>query len=248
MILTDDNFATIVKAVELGRALYDNLLRYIRYQMAGLFGFISTFLGASLFFIAAGVPFTPLQTLWINFTVTVFLAVGLGYGQAREGLMSDAPRPPSQPILPRKLLIWVVVAGVVMGATTLAVISWGTSQYGDAIGRTMGVTVFSLFNVWFAIETADEDQSIFSGDIFSNATLWKAVGASLLVTVLAVELDFLNRLLQTVNLDLNQWVICLVASLSIVVIAEVRKALGIRVTETAAKANATPSEMAAAAA
>ena len=91
MILTDDNFATIVKAVELGRALYDNLVRYIRFQMAGLFGFIATFLGASLLFIAEGMPFLPLQTLWMNFTVQVFLAIGLGYGKAREGLMEDAP-------------------------------------------------------------------------------------------------------------------------------------------------------------
>ena len=71
MILTDDNFATIVKAVELGRALYDNLLRYIRFQMAGLFGFIATFLGASIFNILGGIPFLPLQTLWINFTSRV---------------------------------------------------------------------------------------------------------------------------------------------------------------------------------
>ena len=97
MILTDDNFATIVKAVELGRALYDNLVRYIRFQMAGLFGFIGTFLGAAILFIAQGMPFLPLQTLWVNFTVQVFLAIGLGYGKAREGLMKDAPRSPHRP-------------------------------------------------------------------------------------------------------------------------------------------------------
>ena len=93
MILTDDNFATIVKAVELGRALYDNLLRYIRFQMACLFGFIGTFLGASIFNILGGIPFLPLQTLWINFTADIFLAIGLGYGKPREGLMEETPRP-----------------------------------------------------------------------------------------------------------------------------------------------------------
>ena len=102
MILTDDNFATIVKAVELGRALYDNLLRYIRFQMAGLFGFITAFLGASIFNILGGIPFLPLQTLWINFTVTVFQAIGLGFGQAREGLMDDQPRPKDAALLPRR--------------------------------------------------------------------------------------------------------------------------------------------------
>ena len=100
MILTDDNYATIVKAVGLGRAVYDNLMRFIRFQMAGLFGFIATFLGASLLNILGGIPFLPLQTMWLNFTVNVFQAIGLGYGQPREGLMAVPPRPKDQKILP----------------------------------------------------------------------------------------------------------------------------------------------------
>jgi P-type Ca2+ transporter type 2C len=85
MILTDDNFSTIVKAVELGRGLYDNLVKYVRFQMGCLFGFIVSFLGASIFNIAGGVPFLPLQTLWINFTTLLFQAIGLGYGQPAGG-------------------------------------------------------------------------------------------------------------------------------------------------------------------
>ena len=111
MILTDDNFATIVGAVEQGRALYDNLMRYIRFQMASLFGFIATFLGASIFNVLGGVPFLPLQTLWINFTVTVFQAVGLGYSKPRTGLMEDAPRPKDAQILPRPLFLWLAFIG-----------------------------------------------------------------------------------------------------------------------------------------
>ena len=99
MILTDDNFATIVKAVELGRGLYDNLVKYIRFQMGVLVGFIVTFLGASILNIAGGVPFLPLQTLWVNFTTQVFQAIGLGYGEPSEGLMERRPRKPEQPIL-----------------------------------------------------------------------------------------------------------------------------------------------------
>jgi Ca2+-transporting ATPase len=101
MILTDDNFATIVKAVELGRGLYDNLTKYIRFQMGGLFGFIVSFLGAAIFNIAGGVPFLPLQTLWINFTTLLFQGLGLGYGQPATGLMARKPRPPDRPILTR---------------------------------------------------------------------------------------------------------------------------------------------------
>ena len=85
MILTDDNFATIVKAVELGRGLYDNLVKYIRFQMGVLVGFIVTFLGASILNIVSGIPFLPLQTLWVNFTTQVFQSVGLGYGAPSDG-------------------------------------------------------------------------------------------------------------------------------------------------------------------
>src|SRR4029077_10638814 len=102
MILTDDNFATIVKAVELGRRLYDNLVKYIRFQMGALAGLILTFVGASILNIASGIPFLPLQTLWMNFTTQVFQAVGLGYGQPSEGLMERRPRKPERPILSRE--------------------------------------------------------------------------------------------------------------------------------------------------
>ena len=92
MILTDDNFATIVKAVEIGRGLYDNLTKYIRFQMGALFGLIVTFLGASIVNVVGGAPFLPLQTLWLNFTTQVFQAVGLGYGKPAEADGPEAAR------------------------------------------------------------------------------------------------------------------------------------------------------------
>ena len=237
MILTDDNFATIVRAVELGRALYDNLVRYIRFQMAGLFGFIATFLGASLFFIAQGAPFLPLQTLYINFTIQVALAIGLGYGKARADLMADAPRPPGTPILPRRLMIWLIVAGLVMAAATLGTISWATQQYDESVGRSMGVVVFSLCQIWFALETANEDRTIFSSEMLENPTLLKTAIVAFLFTIAATELGILNRLLDTVNLTLHQWWICLLVSLLVIAVAEVKKLLRIRTTETPALAN-----------
>jgi Ca2+-transporting ATPase len=128
-------------------------------------------------------------------------------------------------------MTWVIVGGLVMAAATLGVISWATTEYGDAAARTMGLTVFSLCQVWFAIETSDEDRSAFSIETLRNATLMKAVGGALVVTVLATELGFLNRLLDTVSLDAHQWLVCLIASLAVVVVAEIRKVLHIRVTE-----------------
>ena len=223
MILTDDNFGTIVKAVGLGRNVYDNLLRFIRFQMAGLFGFIATFLGSSLLNILGGIPFLPLQTMWLNFTVNVFQAIGLGYGKPREGLMEVPPRPKEQPIIPRRLMSWLVFVGLVMAAGTLGVLAWGSNQYGDVVARTMGMTTFALFRLFSSLETADEDESLFSGSILGNRPLLLATGLSALTILLAVEFGFLQRLLGTTSLTIDQWVICIAVPLSLVVVEEVRK-------------------------
>jgi Ca2+-transporting ATPase len=228
MILTDDDFGTIVKAVGLGRAVYDNLLRFIRFQMAGLFAFIATFLGSSLLDILGGIPFLPLQTMWLNFTVNVFQAIGLGYGKPREGLMQVPPRPKEQRIMPRRLMTWLVFIGLVMAAGTLGILAWGANQYGDVVARTMGVTTFSLFRLFSSLETADEDESLFSGSILSNRPLLIGTGVSVLTIILATELPFLQRILGTIGLTADQWAICILVSLSLIVVEEVRKLLKIR--------------------
>ncbi len=236
MILTDDNFATIVRAVEQGRALYDNLMRYIRFQMASLFGFIGTFLGASIFNILGGVPFLPLQTLWINFTVTVFQAVGLGYSKPRAGLMDDAPRPKDAQILPRPLFLWLAFVGLVFAAVTLPLIVWAEATYDETIAHTMGLVTFSLFHVFFSLETADEERTIFSSQLLENPTLLKASGLSLLTIFLATTFGPLQRMLDTTELSVDQWAICIAVSASIIVIAELRKVLRRRSSAEAAQA------------
>jgi Ca2+-transporting ATPase len=223
MILTDDNFATIVGAVEQGRGLYDNLMRYIRFQMASLFGFIATFLGASIFNILGGVPFLPLQTLWINFTVTVFQAVGLGWSKARQGLMADPPRPKDARILPGSLAAWLVFVGLVFAAGTLGVIVWATEEYDVVIGHTMGLVTFSLFHLFFSLETANEQRTIFSSELFDNPTLLKASALSLLSIFLATTFGPLQRILDTRELTVEQWGLCIAIAAVIIVVAEIRK-------------------------
>src|SRR5262249_29075066 len=135
MILTDDNFATIVRAVELGRGLYDNLTKYVRYQMGVLFGLVVTFLGTAIFNVVGGVAFIPLQTLWINFTTQVFQAIGLGYGEPAAGLMERKPRDPEEPILPRALMLWLACVGLIMGGVTVGVIWWADDHYTTPVAR-----------------------------------------------------------------------------------------------------------------
>ena len=148
MILTDDNFATIVRAVEYGRELYDNLSKYIRFQMAALVGFIATFLGAAIFSIADGIPFSPLAVLWINFVVQVPIAIALGLRQApaRASWTASRARWPSRCSTSRSGC-GPSALGVLMAVATLWVRDV-FEEWADAlVATTMAVTVFSLMNV-----------------------------------------------------------------------------------------------------
>jgi Ca2+-transporting ATPase len=223
MILTDDNFATIVRAVELGRGLYDNLTKYIRFQMGVLFGLVFTFLGAAIGNIVGGVAFLPLQTLWINFSTQVFQAVGLGYGEPAEGLMARKPRDPATPILPRSKLLWLALVGGVMGAATIGVLAWADSNYTREIARTMGMTSFAIANLFYSFCERDERASVFSLDVLRDRRFLMFSGMSVLAIILAPQLSLLNRILQTTPLTVHQWLICIVAALAAVVLTEIRK-------------------------
>jgi Ca2+-transporting ATPase len=226
MILTDDNFATIIKAVELGRGLYDNLTKYIRFQMGVLVGFIVTFLGASIFNIVGGVPFVPLQTLYVNFTTQVLQAIGLGYGRPAEGLMKRKPRPSDEQILPKPLLIWVGIAGLVLGGATLGVIGWADDHYGSsAIARTMGLTTFAISNVVFSLCTRDEQRSVFSLGVLEDRIFLYCTGGSIAAIVLGTELGIFQRVLGTVHLTGHQWLVCIVVGLAIIPVSEARRLL-----------------------
>jgi Ca2+-transporting ATPase len=225
MILTDDNFSTIIKAVELGRGLYDNLARYVRFQIGGLFGYIGTFLAASIFNVAAGIPLLPLQTLWVSFTMLSIQSVGLGYSKPAAGLMSRPPLPPSLPILTRALIVWLAAAGLLMAAGTLGVISWAEQVHGLAIARTMGMVTFALFILFFSIESKDERDSAFSLDTFSDKTFVMTTSGSFVLLILSTVLNIFQVVLKTVRLDVRQWLICTAVALSIVAAAEIRKAV-----------------------
>ena len=128
MILTDDNFATIVNAVEYGRALYDNLLKYLRFQMSTLVAYIAIFIGAGILAIAGGVPLTPLQILWINMVIDIPIAVALGFDEPTGGLMGRPPRPVGAPVLSRANWVRLCAQGFVMTIGALVAYQLGHTQ------------------------------------------------------------------------------------------------------------------------
>jgi Ca2+-transporting ATPase len=223
MILSDDDFATIVKAVEFGRGLYDDLARYIRFQMGCLFGIIVSFLGASIFNIANGVPFLPLQTIWINFTVILSQAIGLGYGQPSPHLMEQPPRDPDRPVVPRDLMVWLAAVGLVMGTATLAVLSWAWGEHGELVARTMGLTTFLVAVVLLSFESRDQRRSIFNLEVLGDRTFMIATGISAAVIYLGTSFSGFQRILDTTALSLNQWIICILAGAGVVGASEIRK-------------------------
>ena len=225
MILTDDNFATIVTAVEGGRGIYDNLMKYVRVQLVMLGGFILTFVGAGLFDVAGGSPLTPLQILWINFAVDVLLAIGLGFDAPVPGLMRRRPRDASAPIVDRALGTRLAVASLVMAGLALSVVAWGEDRYDLAVATTMGLTTLSLMHVAAALEAREPTETIFSRYTVANRRFVQLIAAALVLTFLVTELGPLQRIFDTVSLTSSQWGICLIGPIAFLVIAELGKIL-----------------------
>ena len=223
MILTDDNFATIVEAVEYGRSIYNNLSNYIRYQMESLVGVIASFLGAAAFRIAGGIAFTPFQVLWINFMITVPVAIALGFDKPAPGLMERKPRPIDQPVLTLPQWVRIIILGLIMAAGTLWVRAYYEPLAGAPVAATMAVTTFSLFNILAGLCARNETQTVFNVDILSDSRQVFLYGLAILLTILATEVGFLQRLLATTSMSGNQWLVCIGLSLTLVVVDEIWK-------------------------
>ena len=206
MILSDDNFATIIYAVEQGRKLYDNLSKYIRFVLLELVAFVLTFLGATLFNIAAGQPFTPAQILWINFLVNAPFGVALGFDKQTPGLMSRRPRPRGEPILTRGVMITCGLVGLFIAVANLALIATGKNHYGSVkTGQSMGLVAFSLMLVVAAFEARSETTTAFDTDIFNSSKMNTIAAAEVAGTFLITQANFMNRLLGTNQLTAAQW-------------------------------------------
>jgi Ca2+-transporting ATPase len=223
MILTDDNFATIVAAVEGGRGLYDNLMKYIRVQMVFLAGFIITFVGAGIWTIANGSPLTPLQILWINFAVDVLLAIGLGFDAPTPGLMKRRPRDPAQPVIQPFLGVRLGIGGVLIAIGTLSVVAWGENREGLAVATTMGLTAMSLMHVVAALEWRDPRRTVFNRDTVANGRFNLLMLGAIAMTFLVTTIGGLQRIFDTVQLNGDQWRVCLIAVISYLALAELGK-------------------------
>ena len=206
MILTDDDFATIVRAVEQGRKLYDNLMKYVRFVLISLVAFVLTFLGATVLNIAAGQPFTPAQVLYIHFFVSAPFGVALGLDQATAGLMSLRPRPSTESIVTTGVKLTSGLVGLYMAICLDALIYFGKQHYhSTVVGSSIGLSAFALMLIVAAYESRSESRSVLASETFDNAKMnWTAV-AELALAVMVTQLDLFNRLLDTTPLKAPQF-------------------------------------------
>ena len=222
MILTDDNFATIVKAVEYGRAIYDNLSKFIRYQMGMLSAFIISYLGAAIFMVLGGVPFTPMVVLFINFLVQVPIAVALGFDKPSPGLMERKPRPLSQPVLSGRQWIRLVFTGLLVALGTL-ILEMVYTPEGVSVAATMGFVVFSMFNIAVGLSSRSETGTVFTMDTVGDRRQLGLYGLAILLMVFGAEFNLGQRMLGTVSLTGDQWFVCIVLAFALILIDEVVK-------------------------
>ena len=229
MILSDDNFATIVYAVEQGRKIYDNLTKYIRFVLVLLVVFVLTFLGATIFNIAAGEPFTPPQVLWIHFFVNAPFGFALGFDLETPGLMSFDPRPRGQSVLTRSMVVTVSLVGLAMTVMLLLLIELGKLHYGTVgAGRSIAFTSFSLMLIAAALECRSEKATIFTTATFESRQMNWVILGEFFLAILVTQTDVLRRLLGTDQIDMKQFAWALVPVVVLVALWELGKLLARR--------------------
>ena len=204
MILTDDNFATIVSAVEEGRIIYDNIRKFIRYLLSCNLGEVLTMFLASVFCMPN--PLTPIQILFVNLATDGLPAIALGVDPADKDIMMQQPREKSEGIFARGLWEKIIVRGCLIGVCTLLSFMMGRYYRMDlATCRTMALCTLVMSQLLHVFECRSERHSIFEIKIFSNPYLVGAVTVSIMMICSILYIPFFRSVFNTVALNLGQW-------------------------------------------
>jgi Ca2+-transporting ATPase len=225
MVLTDDNFATIVRAVRQGRTLYDNILKFVRFQLSTTIGAILTVFFAPL----AGLPepFTALQILWVAIIMDGPPAVSLAMDAARPGIMADPPRHRDESVLPLARVLRIAAYGVTMMVGTLAVLYHGMHTGSQERALTMAFTTFVLFQLFNVFNARSENGTAFNLHFFDNRMLWISLIGALCLQIVAVHWPPASQLFGTGGMKWDDWGIAVGVSATILALEEVRKLISL---------------------
>jgi len=229
MVLTDDNFATIVGAVRRGRTIYDNIVKFVRFQLSTTVSFAALFLGTSFLGVSGGKPFTAIAILWVNIIMDGPPAMALGMDRPSRDVMDRKPRPINEPILIRSRWIAIAFSAVIMAVGTLAVLVLAPGpdpRPGVAtVAGTMAFTTFVLFQFVNILNVRSETRSVFRRETLRNRNLWIALAGAMVLQIAVVHVGPMQRLFDTVAMTGLQWAICAVVASSVLWLEEIRKAV-----------------------
>ncbi len=221
MVLTNDNFATIVAAVRHGRTLYDNILKFVRFQLSTTVGAILTVFTAPL--LGLPEPFTALQILWVAIIMDGPPAVSLALDGARPGIMDEPPRPRTEPLLPLRRVARVFAYGATMAVGTLGVLAHGLQTGPPDRALTMAFATFVLFQLFNVFNARNETGSAFNAQLFSNRMLWLSLGAALALQMLATHWPPASSLFGTTGMAWADWGVAAGVASSVLLLEEARK-------------------------
>jgi len=226
MVITDDNFATIVGAIEQGRIIYANILRFVHYLFSCNFAEILTVFIAIM--IGWPLPLGPLQILWLNMITDIFPALALALESSAPGLMKQAPRDPKESLLPPHFIGLIVWQGALLAGVTLLAFFIGLRWYGSDVDGsrhavTMAFMTLALAQVFHAFNARSQRRSAFSARLFTNGWLWGAVLVCLLLQGAAVYVPLLQTVLQTLPPTTADWAVIVSCSLTPVAVVELVK-------------------------
>ena len=227
MLLTDDNFASIEAAVEEGRGVFDNLIKFIAWTLPTNFGEGFVILAAVV--LGVTLPITPLQILWINMTTAVLLGLMLAFEPIDRDVMRRPPRRPDAPVLTRALVWRVLLVSTLLLGGAFGLFVWALeSGAGVEHARTVAANVFvmgELFYLFNCRSMTDSPFAMGAANFFSNAWLWAGVTLMIVLQLLFTYAPLMNRLFATAPITLADWGRIVAVGLTVFVVIEVEKAL-----------------------
>lgn len=223
MVLTDDNFATLVHAIELGRDVYGKIVAQLRYVMVGLFGVLITMLLASAVDINNGQALTPVMLIFTTFLIGIFPAIGISTDSTEPGIMDQPPRDPSVPILNRSTTPRWLVFGLVQALCILAPYLFLGARTADGINGQAQTTAFLVACLSTILIAAAVRRDLLGAWEGPYLPYWLWLLAPLVLSWLAVESELFNSLIGTVPLTSGQWLLAAGLALVVVLVIEVEK-------------------------
>ncbi len=221
MVILDDNFASIVSAVEEGRTIYDNVRKFIRYTLTSNAGEIIVMLAAP--FIGMPIPLTALQILWVNLVTDGLPGLALGVEPAERNIMRRPPYPPNQSVFARGMAPAILFIGLLMGIVSLGVGYWAWRQ-GNPAWVTMVFMTLTLSQMGNALAIRSERDSLFTIGLLSNRAMLGAVLLTFVLQLAITYIPFLQPIFRTQALTAGELAISLGASTIVFIVSEIWKA------------------------